>query len=45
MDTGAGGWRLTGTGIALLIVPVSGAAAVIMYVIFPGRSNGGRREP
>ena len=41
-DRGAGGWRLTGSGIALLAAPVP-AAALINYVIFSGRSSG-RRE-
>lgn len=41
-NTGAGGWQLTATGIALLVAPVP-AAALINYVIFSGRSSG-RRE-
>ena len=45
MNTNAGEWRMTGTGIALLVALVPAAVAVIKNAIVPGRSNGGRREP
>jgi len=45
MDSGVGGWLMAGTGILLVMVLILAAAALIKYLFFAGRGDGGGRKP
>lgn len=45
MDCGFGGWVMMGAGVLLLAVLILGAAALIKYLFFTGRTGQGRSEP
>ena len=42
MDCGFGGWVMMGAGLLVLVLLILGAAALIKYLFFAGRSGHGR---
>ena len=44
MESGFGGWLMTGTGLLLLVVLILAAAALIKYLVFGGHSGHDGRE-